>query len=163
MPPRSAGDLDKGSNNSLEASPGTTAGGTTMTIHYTEFSYKRTIPTPYDETIARVTQALEQEGFGTLTQIDVKGTLKEKLDINFRRYLILGACNPVLAHRALKEELEIGLFLPCNVILFEEGEETVVAILDPTPIFNLVKNPDLKPIAEEARARLVRVLESLAD
>ena len=96
-----------------------------------------------------------------LTEIDVKATLKEKLDADFRKYVILGACNPDLAHQALNIELEIGLLLPCNVIVYEDDGKSVVSISDPVSMFGVVKNPDLDSVAEEARARLQRVIKSI--
>ncbi|MGD8794579.1 MAG: DUF302 domain-containing protein [Anaerolineae bacterium] len=107
-------------------------------------------------------EALKQEGFGVLTEIDVKATLKQKLDADFRKYTILGACNPPLAHRALRTELEIGLMLPCNVIVYEkEGGSSVVSIVDPISMLGVVESPELEPVADEARARLRRVAEAL--
>jgi uncharacterized protein (DUF302 family) len=121
------------------------------------------LPIPYDEAIVRATEALKVEGFGVLTEIDVKGTLKKKLDVDFRRYIILGACNPPLAHRALSTELEIGLLLPCNVIVYEDesGEGSVVSIIDPIMMLGTGINPNLAPVADEAAARLRRVLAAL--
>jgi uncharacterized protein (DUF302 family) len=100
-----------------------------------------------------VTDALKQEGFGVLTEIDVKATLKAKLDQDFRRYVILGACNPNLAHRALSTELGIGLLLPCNVCVWEEEGGSVVSIARPDAMFQVVNNPDVQPVADEADAR----------
>ena len=117
---------------------------------------------PYEEAIPKVTEALKQEGFGVLTEIDVKATLKKKLDADFRRYVILGACNPTLAHRALQTELELGLLLPCNVIVYEAGEnQSVVSVVDPLSMVGVTQNPELKPIADEAYQRLVRCLTHL--
>ena len=116
----------------------------------------------YEDTIPRVTEALKQEGFGILTQIDVKETLKKKLNVDFPKYVILGACNPHLAHKALSAETEIGLLLPCNVIVYERKDgSTVVAAQDPDAALGIVGNPGLAPIAKDARERLVRVIESL--
>lgn len=126
------------------------------------YSIRTTVNTSYEETIPRVTDALKQEGFGILTQIDVKDTLKKKLNIDFAKYLILGACNPPLAHRALSSETEIGLLLPCNVIVYEGKDgQTVVAAQDPDAALGIVGNPAIAPVAKEARERLVRVIESL--
>jgi uncharacterized protein (DUF302 family) len=109
-----------------------------------------------------VTDALKQEGFGILTQIDVKETLKKKLDVDFPKYVILGACNPPLAHRALETELEIGLLLPCNVIVYESSPgHSVVAAMAPVGAMSVVGNPALLPVAEEAERRLRRALASL--
>ena len=118
---------------------------------------------PYEEAIPKVIDALKQEGFGVLTEIDVKATLKKKLNADFRKYVILGACNPTLAHRALQSELELGLLLPCNVIVYEAEEgQTVVSVIDPLTMVGVSENPELKPIADEANDRLTRVVECLA-
>ena len=115
----------------------------------------------YEAAVERTTAALKEEGFGILTEIDVKATLKQKLNADFRKYVILGACNPSLAHRALSTDLEIGLFLPCNVIVYEEDGGSVVSIVDPLLMLDVMENPDLDPVAQEARARLERVVEAL--
>ena len=118
--------------------------------------------TDFEEALTRVTAALKAEGFGVLTEIDVKETLKKKLDVDFRPYKILGACNPPLAYRALSAAPEAGLLLPCNVtVSFVEDNVTDVAIIDPLSMLGLVQHPDLEPIAEEARARLDRVAAAL--
>lgn len=117
---------------------------------------------PYDEAILRATAALKDEGFGVLTEIDVKETLKKKLNVDFHRYVILGACNPPLAHRALQTDPDIGLLLPCNVIVYEEGSGSVVSIIDPLGMVGFLGNPALEPVAAEARARLDRVVEKLS-
>ena len=115
-----------------------------------------------DEAVARVTDALKAEGFGVLTTIDVKSTLKQKLDQEFRKYVILGACNPHLASRALATELEIGLLLPCNVIVYEQGEgRAAVSAMAPLPAMGIVGNPTLTDVAAEADQRLRRALASL--
>lgn len=112
-----------------------------------------------DEALERVTAALKREGFGVLTQIDVKDTLKEKLDVDFRQYLILGACNPSLAHKALRTDPQIGLLLPCNVVVQEAVDGgVVVSIADPRAMFTVVDNPALVPIVDEADQRLRRVM-----
>ncbi len=115
----------------------------------------------YAQAGAAVTEALKSEGFGVLTEIDVKETLKKKLDVDFRKYVILGACNPPLAHKALSTELEIGLLLPCNVIVYEEGDGAVVAAIDPVAAMGVVGNPELESIAEQVNARLKRVISCL--
>jgi uncharacterized protein (DUF302 family) len=116
----------------------------------------------FGDVVAAVTAALKSEGFGVLTEIDVKDTLKKKLDVDFRRYVILGACNPQLAHKALGAEPQIGLLLPCNVVVQEApGDGVVVSIADPKAMFSLVDNPGVAPVAEEADARLRRVLNAL--
>jgi uncharacterized protein (DUF302 family) len=116
----------------------------------------------FDEAVSQITESLQKEGFGVLTEIDVKATLKKKLDVDFRRYKILGACNPTLAHKALGAEPQIGLLLPCNVVVQETDQGDILAsIIDPKAMFALVENPELKAVAEEADERLSRVVESL--
>lgn len=129
-----------------------------------KMEYALTVPmaAPYEEAIERVTAALKQEGFGVLTEIDVQSTLKAKIGVDFDRYVILGACNPKLAHQALRAEREIGLLLPCNVIVYEAGAGSVVSIVDPLAMLSVGLNPDLQDVANEARARLERVAASLA-
>jgi len=118
--------------------------------------------TTFEEALESVTAALKREGFGILTQIDVKDTLKKKLDVDFRRYTILGACNPPLAHKALSTEPQIGLLLPCNVVVQEASDGGVtVSIADPRAMFSLVNNPSLTPVVEDADHRLRRVMASL--
>jgi len=120
------------------------------------------LPIAYDEAVERTTAALKEEGFGVLTTIDVKATIKQKLDRDFRRYVILGACNPPLAHRALTAELEIGLLLPCNVIVYETTPgKSVVAAMAPLPAMSMVGNPELHEVAKEADMRLRRALTAL--
>ena len=120
---------------------------------------------PYEEAVEKTTAALREEGFGVLTEIDVKQTLKQKLDADFRKYVILGACSPPLAHRALQAELDLGLLLPCNVIVYEDEEEggSVVNLVDPLSMMGVTGNPELTPVAEEARARLERVAASMVE
>ena len=117
---------------------------------------------PYDQALERITETLKAEGFGVLTTIDIKATLKAKIDADFRRYAILGACNPLLAHRALSEELEIGLLLPCNVIVYEreQGGSTISAI-NALAAMSVTGNPSLEPIAQEASSRLERALAAV--
>lgn len=122
------------------------------------------LPVPYEEAIKRVTDALKIEGFGVLTEIDVQATMKKKLDVDFRRYVILGACNPSLARRALEVDLDVGLLLPCNVIVYEkETNSSIVGLVDPMVMLGVIDSPDLAPIAQEARARLERVAAALAE
>ena len=120
------------------------------------------VSTKFDETISAVTEALKQEGFGILTEIDVKATLKKKLDVDFRNYRILGACNPPFAYKALLAEEYIGTMLPCNVIV-QEGNDGVVhvAAVDPIASMQAIENPGLQGIAQEVRERLARVVQSL--
>lgn len=127
------------------------------------YGFSVDIDVPVEQAEARVRDLLKQEGFGVLTEIDVKGTLKDKLDVDFRPYKILGACNPPLSHRALQVEPSIGLLLPCNVVV-EAGPEggTCVSFLDPEIALGMVGNPKLEPIAEDAAQRLHRVADRLS-
>ncbi len=112
----------------------------------------------------RVTDALKSQGFGVLTEIDVKGTLKQKLNVDVRPYKILGACNPPLAHQALELEPEVGLLLPCNVTLSEiEPGVVQVAVIDPMIMLGVVQNPQMQPIADQARERLEKVMAALEE
>lgn len=121
-----------------------------------------TLTMKQEEAVAVVTEALKTEGFGVLTEIDVQATLKEKLGVPFRKYRILGACNPPIAHRALEVEDKIGLMLPCNVVVQESGEgEVEVSAVDPVVSMQGVGNPALAVAAAEIREKLVRVIESL--
>lgn len=115
----------------------------------------------FDDARAKVSDALAAEGFGVLTEIDVKATLKDKLDKEFRSYVILGACNPELAHRALETEPQIGLLLPCNVVVQEATDGSVVSIANPRTMFGLVDNPNLEPVVNQADERLRRVLDTV--
>ena len=125
--------------------------------------YGRTIliDDPVAEAIPRVKEALKAQGFGTLTEIDVQATLREKVGADVDPYVILGACNPHLAHRALQAEPDVGLLLPCNVIVRTHGDRTMVSALDPEVIADMADHPDLRPIAEEATRLLDAALESL--
>lgn len=130
----------------------------------TKYGLGVTVKLPYERTVERTREALAAEGFGVLTEIDVKATMKKKLDVDFRPYVILGACNPPLAHKALSAEKDIGLLLPCNVIVYagDEAGTSVVAAMDPAPMMEITGNAALGPVATEARARLVRALEAVA-
>lgn len=127
------------------------------------YGLRVTLPMGYNEARERTVAALQQEGFGVLTSIDVKQTLKQKLDKDFRKYVILGACNPVLASRALDHELDFGLLLPCNVVVYEtEPGHSAVAAMAPIPALGIVGDrPELRAIASEADERLRRVLATL--
>ncbi len=120
--------------------------------------------TDFETAIVRVTEALKAEGFGVLTDIDVKETLKKKLAVDFRPYRILGACNPPLAYQALKTSPEVGLLLPCNVIVYQTEDENIeVSLIDPIAMLGVLSYPQLQPVAEDARARLDRVAAALRD
>ena len=116
----------------------------------------------YDQAVERTTELLVEEGFGVLTEIDVKATLKKKLDLDFKRYMILGACNPELAHQALTGEPILGVLLPCNVVVMDrEGGGVIVAAFKPTAGFSLVDNPDVMPRAEQVEEKMRKVLDGL--
>lgn len=132
-----------------------------MTQSDTKTGLRTQINLPIEQVVEKVTVALQGEGFGVLTEIDMQATLKKKLDVDFQKYLILGACNPSLAHQALNTELEIGLLLPCNVIIYEKDEASVVSIVDPITMLNVAENHALKSVAVEARTRLQRVIDLL--
>ena len=126
------------------------------------YGIRKILDRPYDEVLARVPAALQSEGFGILTEIDVRDTLKKKLGVDFRRYRILGACNPPLAHRALEAELEVGLMMPCNVVVYEEeaGRTAVVAV-DPIQTMASRGNPALRELAAAVKTKLEKALAQL--
>ncbi len=121
----------------------------------------KTLNTSFNAAVERVTEELKKEGFGVLTDIDVKETLKKKLNVDFRKYRILGACNPPFAYQALLAEDKIGILLPCNVIVQETGRGVEVAAVDPTSSMQVVGNPKLEGVAEQVRAKLRAVIDSL--
>ncbi len=122
----------------------------------------RTVTTNFEDTIVKVTEELKKEGFGVLTEIDVKETLKKKLDVDFRKYRILGACNPPLAYKALSEEENIGVMLPCNVIVQEkEGGIVQVSAINPMESMKSVENPNLEEVASAVSSKLAKVIDNL--
>ncbi len=128
----------------------------------TTYGFSKKLDVPYQQAVAEATAALQEEGFGVLTEIDVKATLKKKLDVDFRRYVILGACNPPFAYKALSAELEIGLLLPCNVIVYEtEDGGSVVSALNPMAALGVVDNPALQEVAQQVTRKVQRVIASL--
>ena len=130
----------------------------------TNYGFRTTLEIPYEAAIEKATAALKEEGFGILTEIDVQATFKKKLDADFRRYTILGACNPNLAYQALQSELDIGLLLPCNAIVYETNDgQSVISIVDPISMLGMVESSSLSTVANEARARLQRVIKALND
>jgi len=127
-----------------------------------QYYFNKTVEMSFEDAIAKVTDELKKEGFGVLTEIDVQTTLKKKLDVDFRPYRILGACNPPFAHKALTAESYIGIYLPCNVIVQDAGEgKTEVAAVDPLVAMSRVENADLEPVAKEVQEKLKRVIENL--
>lgn len=128
-----------------------------------DYGYIRTVALTFDEAVAQAEAALKTEGFGVLCQIDIQAKLKEKLGVDFPRYVILGACNPPLAHHALQEEINLGLLLPCNVIVYagDRPGTSVVAVLDPVVQLGVTGRADLEPLAAEVRGLLGQALESV--
>jgi uncharacterized protein (DUF302 family) len=126
-----------------------------------EYAAGRDVREPFDTVLARVREALKAEGFGVMAEIDVQATLKEKLGVERGRYVIVGACNPPLAHQALSAEPDLGLLLPCNLVVYENGPTTRVAAVNAGAMLGVVGNPALDAIAGEVQARLTRVLEKV--
>jgi uncharacterized protein (DUF302 family) len=126
------------------------------------YVFSKTVAVSFDQAIARITEKLSEEGFGILTEIDVQATLKKKIDVDFRKYRILGACNPPFAYRALQTEAHIGVMLPCNVVVHEYEDGCVeVAAVDPIASMQAIDNPDLADIATQVRGKLRQVIDSL--
>ena len=122
----------------------------------------KSVPLPYEQAVERTRAALQEQGFGVLTEIDVRATLKKKLDVDFKKYVILGACNPPLAWQGFQAEADIGLLLLCNVIVYEENpQRSRVAVLDPLVQLGITGRKDIEPLAREARKRLERALSGL--
>lgn len=127
-----------------------------------EIGLRTTLKTTFEEAIERTTAALKAEGFGVLTRIDVQSTFKEKINVDFRKYVILGACNPPLAHRALSANADVGLLLPCNVTVQEEGGEIAVTAVDPVQMLGVLRGDSaVSAVAVEARGKLEKVISSL--
>jgi uncharacterized protein (DUF302 family) len=128
-----------------------------------EYAFSTILDTSYEEAISWVTGALKEEGFGVLTEIDVKATLKKKLDKDFRKYVILGACNPPYALRSLEADLDVGLLLPCNVIVYEtDDKKSYVSAINPASALEIIQSEKLRKIAEEVSAKLQKVIEKVA-
>jgi uncharacterized protein (DUF302 family) len=135
-----------------------------MTKQTTNYGLSVEVALPYAQAVERIREELAKEGFGVLTEIDVKATLKKKLDVDFRPYVILGACNPPIAHQALTAERDIGLLLPCNVIVYasDEPDKSVIAAIDPIEQLKVTGNASIEPFAVEVRAKLERALDAAA-
>jgi len=125
------------------------------------YGYKKQVEMTFAETVEKTKAVLAEEGFGVLTEIDVKATMKKKLDVEYDNYIILGACNPKLAHTALSAEKEIGLLLPCNVVVYEDAGSTFVSAIVPSVAMGMVDNLELGAVAAEAEERLKRVIDAL--
>jgi uncharacterized protein (DUF302 family) len=126
-----------------------------------QYGFSKTTDYTFSQAIEKVTAELKKEGFGILTTIDVKETLKNKINVDFKNYTILGACNPPIAHKALQTEEELGLLLPCNVVVYEKDNKIVVSIFDPMMMTKVIDNDKMIPIASEVKEKLQRVLEAV--
>jgi len=126
------------------------------------YAFSTVLDTSYENAISTVTDALKEEGFGVLTEIDVRATLKKKLDREFRKYVILGACNPPYAHRSLEADLDVGLLLPCNVIVYEtDDKKAYVSAINPVSALEVIQSEELRKIAEQVSGKLKRVIERI--
>ena len=126
-----------------------------------KYGYSKIVNLPFEETVSKVIEVLSTEGFGVLTTIDVKATMKKKLDLNYENYTILGACNPTFAHKALEAEKEIGLLLPCNVIVYQTGDDVHFSAMLPSAAMSAVENDAIADIAEEMETRLKKVVDAV--
>ncbi len=128
----------------------------------TKYFFNKVVKMSFEDAVGRVTEELKKEGFGVLSEIDMAGTLKKKLNVDIRPYKILGACNPPFAYKALQAERNIGLLLPCNLVVQDAGDgKTEVAAIDPLISMSRVDNPELEPVAKEVQAKLQRVIQNL--
>ncbi len=135
-----------------------------MVEQTTRYGISTTVALPYEQAVERTREELAKEGFGILTEVDIRATLKNKLDVDFRPYLILGACNPPLAYQALSAERDIGVLLPCNVVVYagDQAGQSVITAMDPEAALALAESEGIEPLAREVRERLRRVLERVA-
>ena len=127
----------------------------------TAYGFMKKMDMPFEKAVELVTEELKKEGFGILTAIDLKEKFREKLNIDFKKYVILGACNPPFAYKSIQAEEAIGLFLPCNVIVYEKGDKTVIGIVKPSSAMGMIDNDELRDIAETVEEKLKKVFESL--
>ena len=125
------------------------------------YGFSKLTDLSYNDAVIKVTEELKKEGFGVLTTIDVQETMKKRLNLDFPKYMILGACNPPFAYQALQTEIEIGLLLPCNVIVYEKEGKTNIAVFNPMVITKIVENTDILLVAEEMKTRLARVIAAV--
>jgi len=128
----------------------------------TSYQFTTRLDAPIDEALARTKEALKDEGFGILFELDMQKILKEKLNVDFQPYYVLGACNPPLANEALHTELEIGLLLPCHVVVYEDSDGSIVSTIDPIASLSIVHNPDLDPVADEVKLRFQQAITALS-
>jgi uncharacterized protein (DUF302 family) len=126
-----------------------------------KYGFSRTTELTFEQATEKVTEELKKEGFGVLTTIDVKETLKKKLNVDFKKYAILGACNPPFAHQSLQLEEELGLLLPCNVVVYQKEGKTNVSVFDPMVMTQLIDNPNIGPLAQQVKEKLQRVLAAV--
>ena len=126
-----------------------------------KYGFSKTVDLSYEQAIEKVTEELKKEGFGVLTTIDVKDTLKRKLNVDFSKYMILGACNPPFAYESLQAEEELGLLLPCNVIVYEKEGKTRVSVFDPMVMDAVIDNPQIEPIAKKVKEKLQRAFAAV--
>ena len=126
-----------------------------------EYGFSKTVDMAYEKAVEKITGELKKEGFGVLTEIDVKETMKKKLDVDFKKYKILGACNPPIAHKALQIEEELGLLLPCNVIVYEKEGKSVISVFNPMIMTAIIKGEEMEAIAEEVTGKLRRALAAV--
>ena len=125
------------------------------------YGYKKEVNLPYDKAVAKAREEMSKEGFGVLTEVDVKATLKKKLNVDYDDYIILGACNPPFAYQALQIKKDVGLMMPCNIIVYADKGKTFVVAAMPTVLMNLVQDDRLKPVAEQIEAKLKKIVDSV--
>ena len=126
-----------------------------------KYGYSKIVSLPFEEAITKVTEALATEGFGVLTTIDVKATMKKKLDLDYENYTILGACNPTFAHQALEAEKEIGLLLPCNVIVYQTGDDVHISVMLPSAAMSAVENNAIADVAVAVESKLISAIDAV--
>lgn len=126
-----------------------------------QFGFSKITDYSFEQAIEKITEELKKEGFGILSSIDFKDTFNKKLSVDYKKYIVLGACNPPLAHKALQADEEVGLFLPCNIAVYEKDGKTNISVFDPLFITTVIDNPQIKSVAEEVKKKLERVLETV--
>ena len=126
-----------------------------------QFGFSKITDYNFEQAVEKITEELKIEGFGILSSIDFKDTFNKKLSVDYKKYIVLGACNPPLAHKALQADEEVGLFLPCNIAVYEKDGKTNISVFDPIFITTVIDNPQIKSVAEEVKKKLARVLETV--